>query len=95
MKPISASLKSLDYELTTHNQGLKKVFLRTNDTPTKVTQVAYGEFSSADYCESHTPLQWKSVFSLLKVQVYIRLVVTKLICSLAFLSVSRREYRTD
>lgn len=53
MERITASLHTLERELTAHAQGYKQVFLRNSDTPTKVTQVAYGEFSSTDYCELH------------------------------------------
>lgn len=62
MEHISISIRNIDYETTAHNQGLKKVFLRVNDTPTKVTQVAYGEFSSTDYCELHTHMTMEECF---------------------------------
>ncbi|GAB3641413.1 cupin domain-containing protein [Spirosoma arcticum] len=54
MERITASLADLEGELTAHAQGVKQVFLRNGDTPTSVTQVAYGTFSETDFCELHT-----------------------------------------
>ena len=54
MERITASLSHLERELTAHAQGIKQVFLRNDDTPTSVTQVAYGTFAPTDYCELHT-----------------------------------------
>ena len=66
MERITASLTTLERELTAHAQGIKQVFLRNSDTPTKVTQVAYGEFSSSDYCELHSHATMEECFFFLK-----------------------------
>lgn len=66
MERITASLTHLERELTAHAQGAKQVFLRNSDTPTNVTQVAYGTFSKADYCELHTHPTMEECFFFLK-----------------------------
>ena len=66
MERITASLSHLEWELTAHAQGAKQVFLRNGDTPTNVTQVAYGTFSRADYCELHTHPTMEECFFFLK-----------------------------
>ena len=66
MDRITASLPHLERELTAHAQGSKQVFLRNNDTPTSVTQVAYGQFSSTDYCELHAHPTMEECFFFLK-----------------------------
>ena len=66
MERITASLLHLEPELTAHAQGVKQVFLRNGDTPTSITQVAYGHFSSADYCELHTHPTMEECFFFLK-----------------------------
>jgi len=38
---------------TAHDEGLKYVFLKNEDTPTKLTQFAYGEFKPGEKCEMH------------------------------------------
>lgn len=63
---ITASLAQLDPELTAHAQGAKQVFLRNADTPTAITQVAYGTFTNADYCELHTHATMEECFFFLK-----------------------------
>ncbi|MFD2569134.1 cupin domain-containing protein [Spirosoma soli] len=66
MEKITASLSHLERELTAHVQGAKQVFLRNGDTPTKVTQVAYGVFTKTDYCEMHTHPTMEECFFFLK-----------------------------
>ncbi len=66
MDRITASLDSLEQELTAHNQGLKQVFLRKGETDTGLTQVAYGQFSGSDYCELHTHPTMEECFFFLK-----------------------------
>ena len=66
MERITASLTHLERELTAHAQGAKQVFLRNSDTPTNVTQVAYGTFSKADYCEMHSHPTMEECFFFLK-----------------------------
>ena len=66
MERITASLTHLERELTAHAQGAKQVFLRNSDTPTNVTQVAYGIFSKSDYCEMHTHPTMEECFFFLK-----------------------------
>ena len=66
MERITASLATLERELTAHAQGAKQVFLRNGDTPTRVTQVAYGTFASTDYCELHTHSTMEECFFFLK-----------------------------
>ncbi|WP_080240496.1 cupin domain-containing protein [Spirosoma rigui] len=63
---ITASLAQLAPELTAHAQGSKQVFLRNGDTPTNVTQVAYGVFTTSDYCEMHTHATMEECFFFLK-----------------------------
>ncbi len=63
---ITASINHLESELTAHFQGSKQVFLRNSDTPTKVTQVAYGIFAKTDYCELHTHLTMEECFFFIK-----------------------------
>ncbi|MBD2699635.1 cupin domain-containing protein [Spirosoma sp. BT702] len=66
MERITASLATLERELTAHAQGYKQVFLRNNDTPTKVTQLAFGEFSHSDYCELHKHATMEEFFFFLE-----------------------------
>ena len=66
MERITASLKHLERELTAHAQGTKQVFLRNSDTPTSVTQVAYGTFAQTDYCEMHIHPTMEEHFFFLK-----------------------------
>ncbi|MFD2937183.1 cupin domain-containing protein [Spirosoma flavum] len=66
MERITASITHLERELTAHAQGAKQVFLRNSDTPTRVTQVAYGTFSTADYCELHAHPTMEECFFFLK-----------------------------
>ena len=66
MEHITASTMTLERELTVHAQGYKQVFLRNDDTPTKLTQVAYGEFSSSDYCAIHSHITMEECFYFLK-----------------------------
>ncbi|CCH53510.1 Cupin 2 conserved barrel domain protein [Fibrisoma limi BUZ 3] len=54
MEKITATIANLVSESTAHLQGSKKVFLRNADTPTNITQVAYGSFKASDFCEMHT-----------------------------------------
>ncbi|GAB3987876.1 hypothetical protein GCM10028807_09430 [Spirosoma daeguense] len=62
MERITASLATLEPILTSHAQGVKQVFLANGDTPTNVTQVAYGKFSSSDYCEMHAHATMEEFF---------------------------------
>lgn len=72
MERITASLAHLERELTAHAQGAKQVFLRNHDTPTPVTQVAYGVFATTDYCDLHTHQTMEECFFFLKGQgVYV------------------------
>ena len=66
MERITASLANLERERTAHVQGAKQVFLRNGDTPTSVTQVAYGTFSETDYCELHTHPTMEECFFFMK-----------------------------
>lgn len=66
MERITASLAHLEREVTAHAQGIKQVFLRNGDTPTSVTQVAYGTFSKTDYCELHRHATMEECFFFLK-----------------------------
>ena len=66
IEKITASLPDLESELTAHFQGSKRVFLRNNDTPTPVTQVAYGVFASSDYCDLHQHPTMEECFFFLK-----------------------------
>lgn len=66
METITASLSTLAHELTAHAQGTKQVFLRNSDTPTSVTQVAYGKFSISDFCELHAHPTMEECFFFLK-----------------------------
>ncbi|MCK8490956.1 MULTISPECIES: cupin domain-containing protein [Spirosoma] len=54
MERITATLTNLEREVTAHAQGVKQVFLRNNDTPSNITQVAYGHFAPTDYCDLHS-----------------------------------------
>lgn len=38
---------------TTHNQGEKFVFLKNEDTPTAITQFAFGKFLPGEECALH------------------------------------------
>jgi mannose-6-phosphate isomerase-like protein (cupin superfamily) len=62
MDTITATLDGLAGEVTAHLQGSKKVFLRNADTPTALTQVAYGTFRTADFCEMHSHATMEEVF---------------------------------
>ena len=66
MERITASLSHLERELTAHAQGTKQVFLRNSDTPTSLTQVAYGTFAPTDYCELHTHPTMEECFFFIK-----------------------------
>ncbi len=66
MERIHASLANLERELTAHAQGAKQVFLRNADTPTAVTQVAYGTFAQTDYCDLHSHATMEECFFFLK-----------------------------
>jgi mannose-6-phosphate isomerase-like protein (cupin superfamily) len=66
MERVTASLDQLDRELTAHDQGFKQVFLRNSDTPTAITQVAYGTFSQTDYCELHAHATMEECFFFMK-----------------------------
>lgn len=66
MEKITASLDPLARELTAHGQGAKQVFLRSTDTLTAVTQVAYGVFAATDHCEMHTHPTMEECFFFLK-----------------------------
>lgn len=68
MERITASLSNLEREVTAHAQGIKQVFLRNSDTPTKVTQVAYGQFAKTDYCELHSHATMEECFFIVKGQ---------------------------
>ena len=39
--------------VTAHNTGEKRVFLNNTDTPTSLTQFAYGKFMPCEVCEEH------------------------------------------
>lgn len=62
MDTITAILSNLASESTAHLQGAKKIFLRNADTPTSLTQVAYGTFQSGDFCEMHSHATMEEVF---------------------------------
>ncbi len=66
MERIAATVITLEREPTAHAQGYKRVFLRNSDTPTKITQVAYGEFGRAHYCELHAHQTMEECFFFLK-----------------------------
>ena len=66
MEKITASLATLQKEHTAHVQGVKQVFLRNADTPTAITQVAYGLFADTDYCEMHTHPTMEECFFFIK-----------------------------
>ncbi|GAB3702650.1 hypothetical protein GCM10027592_32270 [Spirosoma flavus] len=66
MERITASLANLIPEVTAHAQGAKQVFLRNGDTPTQLTQVAYGSFQQSDYCEMHAHPTMEECFFFLK-----------------------------
>lgn len=66
MERITASLTTLERELTAHAQGFKQVFIKNTDTPSKTTQVAYGEFTNTDYCELHTHHTMEEYFFFLR-----------------------------
>ena len=68
MEIITASLQTLTGEVTAHRQGCKQVFLRQTDTQTSLTQVAYGSFGAADYCELHRHATMEEVFFFLSGQ---------------------------
>ncbi len=63
---ITASLAQLPGEVTAHAQGSKRVFLRQDDTPTPLTQVAYGTFAPTDFCELHTHPTMEECFFFMK-----------------------------
>lgn len=62
MDSITAVISSLADEPTAHRQGSKKVFLRDSDTSTNLTQVAYGTFRAADFCELHSHATMEEIF---------------------------------
>lgn len=66
MDTITATVDDLASEITAHLQGSKKVFLRNADTPSALTQVAYGTFRSTDFCELHSHATMEEVFFFLK-----------------------------
>lgn len=66
MERITASLAQLERELTAHAQGAKQVFLRNDDSPTNVTQVAYGVFAATDFCDLHAHPTMEECFFFLK-----------------------------
>jgi mannose-6-phosphate isomerase-like protein (cupin superfamily) len=66
MERITASLLHLEPESTAHAQGSKQVFLRNADTPTSLTQMAYGQFAPTDYCELHAHPTMEECFFFLK-----------------------------
>ncbi len=47
-------LENIKGEPTAHLSGLKKVFLKSEDTDSKLTQFAYGMFAPGEICELHT-----------------------------------------
>lgn len=68
METITASLQTLAGEVTAHRQGCKQVFLRQNDTPTTLTQVAHGSFRATDFCELHAHATMEEIFYFLSGQ---------------------------
>lgn len=50
---IFLQLNNLLPEVTAHGEGHKQVFLSDGDTPTSITQVAYGKFMPGESCPAH------------------------------------------
>ena len=50
---VFQSLDAIEPVSTAHNQGKKFVFLKNEDTPTPITQFAYGKFLPGEACEAH------------------------------------------
>ncbi|WP_153796926.1 cupin domain-containing protein [Foetidibacter luteolus] len=50
---IFKSISDIPPVATAHNQGKKFVFLANEDTATKITQFAVGEFMPGEECEEH------------------------------------------
>jgi len=50
---VFQSLNDIAPAPTAHSQGQKFVFLSQQDTPTAITQFAYGKFLPGEFCEEH------------------------------------------
>lgn len=46
-------IENIKGEPTAHLSGLKKVFLKNEDTSSKLTQFAYGKFAPGEICPGH------------------------------------------
>ena len=58
-------LKDMEGEPTAHLSGLKKVFLKNEDTDSSITQFAYGVFTPGEVCDWHKhPTMIESFFFL-------------------------------
>jgi len=52
-KNVFEYLENIKGEPTAHLSGLKKVFLKNEDTNSKLTQFAHGTFAPGEVCELH------------------------------------------
>ena len=54
--------KDIPFETTAHGEGLKKVLLRDSDTPTMLTQFAYGKLSAGENVAEHVHDTMEEIF---------------------------------
>ena len=63
-----ARLEDLTAELNSHSQGLKKVFIRNEDTDSNLTQLAFGSMQEGESSGLHTHPTMDEYFYFLKGQ---------------------------
>ena len=56
----------MEWEQTGHGTGLKKVLLQATDTPTMLTQLAYGKLLPGDTVPMHSHNSMEEIFYFLK-----------------------------
>lgn len=63
---ISQNLADILPIITAHGEGNKFVFLKNEDTPTALTQFAYGKFLPGEICKFHLHPTMEELFFFLK-----------------------------
>ena len=56
----------LDFETTAHGAGCKKVLIKSSDSPTTLTQFAYGKLFPGDKIPEHSHNTMEEIFYFLK-----------------------------
>jgi len=59
-------LSNIKPVVTAHGTGEKRVFLNSSDTPTSLTQFAYGRFRPGETCEEHVHPTMEECFYFIK-----------------------------